>query len=269
MRYVFIGSFMILYAFQKRWRILLIPLFAIIFALTSTMGERAVLFILILSPIIYEYIKRNKIPKLTHIIAIILILFVIFGLVGTLRVSIQSNKINSYNKSINLNDIWLEFSYDTGIYNPFYAMVKNIPQRYNFVYGYTYLAAIEQPIPRALFPNKGRGPAIGLNIFNGNPLPAETGTAYPIIGDFYVNFGIIGIVIFMFIFGILLRLLWEYLMLLGKNNWTKIIFVMSSVYLIEVVSRGSPSQLLSEWFFIIFPVIFGQWLTNRFSLRSK
>ncbi len=265
-----VGGFMILYAFQKRWRLLLIPLFLIIFALSSTMGARFVLIILILSPIIYEYIKRNKVPKLTHIVTIILILFLIFGIIGALRVSIQSNKISHYNSSINLHDIWLEFSYDAGIYNTFYAMIKNIPKNYNFVYGYTYLAALIQPIPRALLPNKGSGgPSIGLNIFDGNPIPAESGVAYPMIGDFYVNFGIIGIVIFMFVFGISLRLLWEYLRLLGKSNWTKIIFAISLSYLIQFISRGSPSQILTQWFFIVFPVIFGQWLTNRFSLRSK
>jgi len=268
--YFLIGGFMILYAFQKRWRFLLLPLFLIIFFLFSSIGFRFILVIFFLSVFFYEYLKRNTKPKLINLIVIIVIMFFIVGGIGAIRDSIRSNNIQSAQKNFNLENIILQFDSNLDIYQPFYSMILNIPKYHNYLYGYTYYLALISFIPRGLWPNRPTGiPGMRLAIFAGDPLPFENGVAYPIIGDFYINFGLLGIIIFMFISGLFLKVLWKYFEMYKNSNWAKIIFLLSSTYLIQVISRGWPPEILQGWFFIVFPVIFGQWLTSRFSLRSK
>lgn len=271
-QYLLVGSFAILYAFQKKWRFLLLPLFLAIFALFTTIGFRFILVVMIVFLVFYRYLKKSEIPKLKDILFLILIIFLMFlvvGGVGAIRDSIRTGNDIKINQ-LNLQDIWINFAYNLNIYQTVYAMVVNIPKYHNYIYGYTYYLAIVQPIPRGLWPNKPAGiPDVESAIFAGNPRPFESGQAYPIIGDFYINFGLIGIIILMFLFGLSLKILWKYLEIYKNNNWVKIIFSLSSGYLIQLVSRGWPPQILTELFFLIFPIIFGQWLTNRFSFRTK
>ena len=272
-QYLLASSFAILYAFQKKRRFLLLPLFLIIFALFATIGFRYILVVMIVFLVFYRYLKKNEIPKLKDIFFLILIIFLMFlvvGGIGAMRGFLRSGNLTNVRDVLNLETIWNEFGYNLNIYQPFYAMIVNIPKYHNYTYGFTYYLAIVQPIPRGLWHNKPAGiPNLGSAIFGGNPQPSESGQAYPIIGDFYINFGLIGIIILMSLFGLSLKILWKYLEIYKYNNWVKIIFSLSSGYLVQLVSRGWPPQILTELFFLIFPIIFGQWLTNRFSFRTK
>jgi oligosaccharide repeat unit polymerase len=75
-------------------------------------------------------------------------------------------------------------------------MVDGMPQILPFQLGLPYAAAFAMPIPRALFPDK---PPVGTEIFSRAFFPEllDQGTSIPtsLVGEFYMNFGVAGVLL--------------------------------------------------------------------------
>jgi hypothetical protein len=73
-------------------------------------------------------------------------------------------------------------------------MVDGIPGTLPFQLGKPYLALVLMPIPRALFPDK---PPVGTEVFSqaffGDLLDQGTSIPTSLVGEFYLNFGAVGV----------------------------------------------------------------------------
>ena len=84
------------------------------------------------------------------------------------------------------------------IYKNYYALIKAVPNMTNFMYGKQMIIyTIIMFVPRALWPGNplppgGEGIALGVT-----PYAVMAGTAYPCLGEYYYEFGGVGIVICM------------------------------------------------------------------------
>jgi len=262
----FAGSFMILYAFANRWRRALLPIFIAIFAVYCMMGFRFRVLILVMAPLIYHFLRNRRRPKTIHIVGAIVLGFLIIGGLGAIRGNLRSATriaVPSF------KTIFETFLADLAIYQPFLVVIDAIPRVHDYYWGSSYAYVFIQPIPRALWPDKPLAPIRDIiSVSFGSEIPAQAGVFYPNLGEFYANYGLIGIVVGMFLFGISMRTLYEYLRRHADNEWARILFALSLPFLVQVVSRGYTVQIIQEATFIIAPIIVGMWLSGRRTRRQ-
>jgi len=129
---------------------------------------------------------------------------------------------------------------DTINYDNFMIIISRVPHLLNYQYGLTYLHLLIYPIPRLLWLSKPS--PIGTGIFTEVFFPGEyfagvtKGITLP--GELYLNFGILGISAGMFLFGIFLRGLDNYIKLNRSNPKAILFYVTALVPLIVALRSG-------------------------------
>lgn len=175
----------------KKWFYVIV--FLAICALLMLGGRTPIVLILlnlILCNIIVRKIDTKKMIKYAAIIVLVI------AVLGSARALISGNKssIISSTKSILLN----------GNYNLSYIFSK-FPGRVNFQYGYTYLINLKMLMPgKDIDFTLWLKDKLGMHFSGGGVTPT-------IVGEFYINFGYIGIFIGMILVGVLCRFLTRYL----------------------------------------------------------
>jgi len=184
------------YSISKKWifSIFSIGFIAIILPiLTSNIGK-------ILSTIIFLFLirhymwKRVKINTKNVIITFFIFYLIVFPL-------LRIRKANSFQSSslISINS-FLESVAERKTTNFFNLanILANVPDKWEFQYGKTHISWLLAPIPRILWPYK---PAINvgeeIKFFIYDYSRGKPGGAVPptIIGELYINFGILGLLI--------------------------------------------------------------------------
>ena len=118
-------------------------------------------------------------------------------------------------------------------------IIAGVPSLLKYQYGLTYLHLLIYPIPRFIWHSKPS--PIGTGIFTEVFFPGEyfagvtKGVTLP--GELYLNFGILGIVGGMFLFGIFLRGLDKYIKL-NRSNPKAILFYTTALIPLIVALRG-------------------------------
>lgn len=103
-------------------------------------------------------------------------------------------------------------------------------------------------IPRALWRGKPYPPTHEVATAAMNSVAAKSGMAFPNIGEFYFEFGAIGVVVCMFVFGILCAKLKR--MLEKANNLeSMIIYSVTFLSLVQIIGRG---YIPSNFYLLIF-----------------
>lgn len=170
----------------------------------ATRGFRSVLIIPLTAPFIYQYVKSKRKPQI-YIMAIVLLLVIfMLGFIVNTRGSMRiGNGLNTMGYSY-----WdgVEGALDYfGSYKAFYGAVMRYPYIYSYTYGRQLLYTIIMYIPRAIWPGKPNSliqEVIGNSV---NEIARLSGAAWPNIGEYYTDGGVLGVVLIMFILGQLLR----------------------------------------------------------------
>lgn len=170
----------------------------------ATRGFRSAVVVPLAAPFIYYYLKKKKSPRLRTIILAFLIFLLLFGLIGSARGGLRTGtgaNLENYTYSDGTEGMLDYF----GSYKVYYGAVINYPSNYNYTYGRQLLYTITMYIPRLLWPEKPL-PLIYQTITNSiNSSASKSGSAWPNIGEYYTDGGIIGVVVAMLILGIMLR----------------------------------------------------------------
>ena len=88
-------------------------------------------------------------------------------------------------------------------------VILAVPERVAYQYGRTMVTWITAPIPRSIWPGKpavGAGIELGPKVFGTAP---GTGVPPGIVGELYMNFGLIGVLMGLFVAGLLLRSMFQ------------------------------------------------------------
>jgi oligosaccharide repeat unit polymerase len=241
-----IPAFMLLYVFQKKHRWLLVPVFTIILLFCLSSAFRYRILILVFAPILFNYLKKGKRPRLSSCIVLILVMFFIVSIVGAWR-----NNIRSGTELIPLNWGILLDSYipNIDIFYPYYRILDIVPEIYPYSFGKGYLYTLTIMIPRALWPLKPYPLAreIMTLAFGENGMLA--GPAYPNVGEFYIEFGVAGILTGMYIFGRFAR--WSRSLYKGRheNLFPLINYALLFPFYLQIVCRGYFPQIFLEALF--------------------
>ncbi|WP_349399561.1 O-antigen polymerase [Clostridium perfringens] len=247
----------LMYEYSKKnkiKKITIIIIYILIFMINVSFGYRYRLMIMLIAPFFYFKLKNQKGISLREIIPIILIMFIVVGFVGSNRNSIKSG---SGLTETSLADVSKSFSDNLEVNKAFYAMMDSFNSLNDYYYGETYAYLLIQPIPRNIWNNKPY-PKIGeiLTKITGNEYAAKSGFAYPMYGEIYANFGLIGMCIIMYLFGYILKKIWMFVINNRKNYIILATYSIFAPYLLQVISRGYMVQTIQEIIFLlIIPII--------------
>ena len=163
-------------------------------------GFRSIIIILMVAPILYMYVRKGKRPKLLQIIFFLLCVILMIAVVGYFRNDLRTGG------GVSLDNFGFDVIYKTVAsnfrrYNIFYGMVDALPSRHDFTYGRNLLYTITMIVPRFFWPGKPQPVMREILNVSTTELIASTGAAWPNIGEYYMEFGVPGCIIFMYILG--------------------------------------------------------------------
>jgi len=158
-------------------------------------------------PFIIVFIFNNKKIPWIFLTLFGIGFFLLFGLLGKLRSSVYDKEVDwevlteanlqeAVNSTIDEAAVWNKLGANTAVFH-------SVPSRVDYLYGKAYLSVFLYWLPRSIYPDKphGTGYYVGRDIYRhieGGIPPGE-------IADIFFNFGIIGVIIILFLKGMFIR----------------------------------------------------------------
>lgn len=229
--------------------------------LYASIGFRYRLVILVAAIVIAAYLRRKTRPRVVSLIAAMLVIFTLVGFVGGSRIATRLTGEATLGPS--QEQFISGTTSDTRIFDAYLAVVDAVPERINYAYlepiGYIFII----PIPRFIWPDKPFPDYLNdVHRAIGTSEALYSGAAIPHFGEYYLAFGIVGLILGMAAFGVGCRALWGFYKANPDNGWVRVIFAVSSGFLVQAIIRGYLSQIVSQWFFTIFPIFVGIYLAR-------
>ena len=217
------------------------------------MGRRSAALIYILAPIIYYVLSKNK--KISFIS--ILIGAVLFLLFVTIIGNTRSSLAKGTGFVFSIDNLLSPFDYELTTYRCFYALVEAVPSNHNYTYGFNMFAyTVIMLIPRVIWPGKPDSPIKEIMLISVDQTAVDGGAVFPCVGEFYFEFGGLGVVIFMLLLGIIIRKLYflreSYS---GNNSHGLVFFSVEFMVLLQIFSRGNTPSNFYYALFTALPVI--------------
>lgn len=228
---------------------------ALVLSLFFLLGERGHVLALIISLVaVYNYSKRKLNWKLLLPISVAFLLFL--SLYGQYReFSKYNNSIKrlGFNAKIGLETVYHSVMSDFDQLIRLKDIIKYTPEQIDFQLGKTFLNLFLKPIPSRIWEEKpqGAGVIVTKNLYPKH-FEAKVSIAPSLVGEFYLNFHIIGIILGMCLFGMVSRLFFE---LLQHNKGNKNVMLLYAILLPFIYSelRGDFAVVTS---FLIFKLFF-------------
>lgn len=161
---------------------------------------------------------------------------------------------------VNSDALFDAFMYNAEIFYPFYNLVEYIPKYANYHYGLGILNIVVQFIPRALWP--GKPTMLGKTAFEAMYGDSMGGAAYPNIGEFYYEFGIVGVIVFMFAYGRIMQGVY-YKAMQKKDKLSQLMFAINFGYIIQFVCRGHFASWAIDYVFMLGPIVLLKYLLRK------
>ena len=225
-------------------------------------GSRIWLLILFSAPVIYWYVKRKEIPSFKVILVSFMGALFLFATLQVARINIAQGKdfFDIIAENVLSLDTYMDVFYsDFSTYKVYYGILQAIPSRMDYllgrgIFGYT-LALI---VPRMFWPGKPDAPEREVVYAALGQQGMDSGFAYPNIGIFYSEFGIIGCVIFMWIFGVLMSKSRKLYMIHSKS--ALILYSCLWPFCFQLTTRSISNQVYSVLFGCI--PLFAAWIIS-------
>lgn len=266
--YSLVGAWMLYFVYGKKRPLKIITFILTIF-IYYIRGYRFIIIIFVLAPIVFLYLLKNKRPKLIAIIGAVFIMILFVGFVAVARNSVRyGGGVSS--DMLNWEAAFEQVKDNFRIYKTYYALVDYVPEKTSFLHGrqiflYTALMFVPRLIWRAK-PDTADGLYLIKKAVSNSAF--LSGTAYPIIGEYYIEFGILGVIILMFLYGYLNK---NWLKKYGYST-TKIDLIMYSILLLsnfQIVIRGyTPSNFYMVIFFVL-PIVLIKMNTRKNKIWKK
>lgn len=262
--YCLIASWGLYYIYGRNKLVKIITFILTVFAYYIR-GYRFIVIIFILTPVVLYYLTNNKRPKIYQLISCTILLVLLIGSIAVARNNVR------YGEKVDSSQITWDSSLEQvkdnfRIYNTYYALVETVPQKKNYLYGQQiFLFTATMFVPRIIWSNKPIT-SPGLLIIGDaiSDYAVKAGTAYPIIGEFYLEFGVIGVLVFMYLYG-KLNNYFSSIYIYSKNNIVKILeYTILLLANFQIIIRGyTPSNFYMVVFFILPIFIFNKFIFKK------
>lgn len=196
--YVLLVPWLFICAYGNKWATLIGAY--LLFIIFYAYGWRFIIYIVAVSGAIVYFRTRNKQPKISHILVLGAGLLVYSTIGGMMRGAMRAGENATVQKVETDNFIYtLESNFD--IYKTYYGVVQTYPSKEDFWYGQAVVASpIIMWIPRFVWPDKPLGTeyplTIGIMKSCGNESIEGAAMASPNITEYYLDFGVIGIILY-------------------------------------------------------------------------
>lgn len=233
--------------------------FCIIYLLMR--NARWLMLVFILAPITLQYLKKGRQPRLLWVVLIAIGGLVIFAWMQDNRTALASGGALQWwgADSFTLENLLAPLESDLSTYRTFYAMVERFPSEYSYMLGKTFLYVFVLFIPRAIWAGKPDNPVRDMIEYSLNKQARESGTAVANLGEFYANFGVLGIIFFMYLIGwitsSLKRSVFSSLQVQNNNNNRYIAYSIIYPLLFQWIARGNFSGNFYMTIFAMLPFI--------------
>lgn len=171
-------------------------------------GWRFILVIMGLSFVTVYYVNKNRRPKAAIVLGGMVLAIVAFTLIGNARHDIRNG--SAFEWYFDWDTILATFETNFNLYQPYYGVVAHYPKDYSFTLGEGMIFdTLITFVPRAIWPAKPLARDFAslraIRQSMGNAVIDKAAMAIPNIGEIYIDFGTIGVVFLMFIWGKLMR----------------------------------------------------------------
>lgn len=221
-----------------------------------TAGSRSsIIYSLVLGVLVWQ-LRERKIAAGKLLVTALLSLIII-SVLGSFRNSTYTNEIdwNSLTEfSSGFTSATGELDKRSGPGNGLFAILALVPEQVNFLYGSSYLALLTLPIPKALWAGKPGliGGVVGTTFFSDTTGGVPPGP----VGEAYWNFGILGILVLFFLFGVFNKWLADAFCKYATEPAAIVLYVIT-LYLFEPSGVGIPNWLDSLLPAIVLLQLFG------------
>lgn len=252
--YAMISSYLYIFVLSKN-KLIKCILFYLMLSSFFLCGFRFIIVAVIVSPLILICLKNQKRLSIVQVLIVLLLLSFMVGFVGLIRDSVRiGEKFNDIFSILNveyIKDILIE---NFSIYKTYYGIVANIPSKMGYTMGSVMIIyTLVMFIPRGIWPNKPYPISQKVNAIAVSEYASKAGTAYPYIGEYYHEFGICGVCIFMFLLGKICKYLKKYIYKKDLNSMV----LYSSIFplLLQIMIRGYTPSNFYLILFVMFPII--------------
>ena len=200
--------------------------------------------------------KRSHPSRKMFAIAVIGALLFI-SIMGFMRHGLRTGSVTDWS-SFSIDDILYALETNFNIYKPFYGLVTHYPSQYAYTLGGSMIYdTITHFIPRAIWPGKPLAIYSTMAIAMKNSTNAFTldhaAMAWPNLGEYYMEFGIIGSVLIMFWFG---RALKKSIRLYESTAIDDIIlYAVFYGFTMQIITRGYTPTIVGLLIFLYLPAI--------------
>lgn len=257
--YCLVGAWMLYFVYGKNKSLKVITFILTVF-IYYIRGYRFIIIIFALAPIVFMYLYKQKRPRLVTIIGAIIVMIIFVGFVAAARNSVRyGGGISS--DMVNWDAALEQVKDNFRIYKTYYALVGYVPQKTNYLHGQQiFLYTALMFVPRIIWKSKPETSA-GLYLIRDAISESAflSGTAYPIIGEFYIEFGSVGVVIFMFLYGYLNKS-WMNKYGLSYSKFDQIMYSILLLSNFQIVIRGYTPSNFYMVIFLVLPLLFIKFL---------
>jgi len=146
-----------------------------------------------------------------------------------------------------------------GIFPPTAGLAETMPRQMDHLGPSSYLELIALPVPRALWPDKPDTVLgdVQLAIFG-----KGIGASFGFHGELYVAFGMLGVVVGSFLFGLLYEAVWRALVR-ARHLAGVLLLAVALAVLLQIFSRGYVVGQLAGQFGLVLGTVVVAWLIRR------
>lgn len=260
-------SFTLLYVEYGRSRFLKVLTFVLMFELQVARGFRFFILQIIVMFGAYYYIKTKKKPKIRQVLLIVAGAFVPIIIMTMFRTGIRAGDgmdLSIISQETITEALNAAFWENLRIYKNYYALIKVVPGATPHLYGkqmiiYTAIMFI----PRAIWSGKPGNPGtLAQKIALGNAA-IYSGSAYPGLGEYYYEFGLMGIVFWMGAFGLWLKKIEDRFRYGASSRIDQMIYCTILGIILQLIIRGYTP---SNFWMLIFALI-PYWIIKMFFIK--
>lgn len=261
--------------FNSRWRRILLIVFLVttFFVAATYLGDRYRAVYLALTLIAGFYLFRGKSFSFRDLFFFLPPSLLYVAGVGSLRGGereITLGRVTEF-EAVSSLQRFFSSSGDLNIFDTFTKVVSTVPDSFSFVLpGRTFLYLFVAFVPRSLWPGKPEPTETLVNqgVMGDVGAVAEgTGFSYSLPGSFYIEGGLVMILIGMFIFGVFCRTIWSYYTLNG-TLLSRAVLAVSLPYIL-LLQRGGFTNNDAIWYLTyLIPIIVGFYYAGRSGNRK-
>ena len=143
-------------------------------------------------------------------------------------------------------------------------IVDSVPREIPYKHGITLETLATNWVPRGLMPAKPETADIQVYrvLFPAQGQITNAGTAPSMFGGFFVDSGLVGVVLGSFVVGFLLRFAYESFAKAAHRRSAQLLFA-AFLPLVAVLLRGNPTDTLARAEFVLVPLFAFAWWTSR------